>query len=111
VGKPEGRRPLGRPKRRWVDNIMTDLVEVGWGDLDWVGLTQDRKRWRALVNSIWNLRVIGGKARGKETTRKTKTLVIQQNLSKAESQGTEYIFQIGQFSALYKTVKKKLKIN
>jgi hypothetical protein len=57
VGKPEGRRPLGRPKRRCVDNIRMDLVEVGWGDIDWIGLAQDRDRWRALVNSVLNLRV------------------------------------------------------
>jgi predicted small integral membrane protein len=71
-GKPEGRSPLGRPRRRWLDNIRMDLVEVGWGDADWIGLAQDRDRWRALVNSVLNLRV-GGKARGKEATRKTKT--------------------------------------
>jgi hypothetical protein len=57
VGKPEGKRPLGRPRRRWVDNIRMDLGEVGWGDLDWIGLAQDRNRWRALVNSVLNLRV------------------------------------------------------
>jgi hypothetical protein len=57
VGKPEGRRPLGRPRRRWLDNIRTDLVEVGWGDVDWIGLAQDRGRWRALVNWVLNLRV------------------------------------------------------
>jgi hypothetical protein len=57
VGKPEGRRPLGRPRRRWGDNIRMDLVEVGWGDVDWIGLTHDRDRWRALVNSVLNLRV------------------------------------------------------
>jgi hypothetical protein len=57
VGKTEGKRPLGRPKRRWVDNIRMDLGEVGWGDVDWIGLAQDRNRWRALVNSILNLRV------------------------------------------------------
>jgi hypothetical protein len=57
VGKPEGRRPLGRPRRRWVDNIRTDLGEVGWGDVDWIGLAQDRNRWRAFVNSVLNLRV------------------------------------------------------
>jgi hypothetical protein len=57
AGKPEGRRPLGRPRRRWMDNIMTDLVEVGWGDVDLIGLAQDRDRWRALVNSALNLRV------------------------------------------------------
>jgi hypothetical protein len=50
VGKPEGKRPLGRSRRRWVDNIGMDLVEVGWGDVDWIGLAQDRNRWRALVN-------------------------------------------------------------
>jgi hypothetical protein len=48
VGKPEGKRPLGRPRRRWVDNIGMDLGEVGWGDVGWIG--QDRNRWRALVN-------------------------------------------------------------
>jgi hypothetical protein len=57
VGKPEGRRPLGRPRRGWVDNIRMDLVEVGWGDVDWIGLAQDRDRRRALVNSVSNLRV------------------------------------------------------
>jgi hypothetical protein len=57
VGKPEETRPLGRPRRRWVDNITMDLGEVGWGDVDWIDLAQDRNRWRALVNSILNLRV------------------------------------------------------
>jgi hypothetical protein len=57
VGKPEGKRPLGRPRRRWVDNIRMDLGEVGWGGVDWIGLTTDRNRWRALVNSVLNLRV------------------------------------------------------
>jgi hypothetical protein len=52
VGKPEGKRPLGRPKRRWVNNIRMDLGEVGWSDVDWIGLAQDRNRWRALVNSV-----------------------------------------------------------
>jgi predicted small integral membrane protein len=57
VGKPEGRRPLGRPRRRWLDNITIDLVELGWVDMDWIGLAQDRDRWKALVNSVLNLRV------------------------------------------------------
>jgi hypothetical protein len=57
VGKPEGRRPLGRPRRRSLDNIRMDLVEVGWADVDWIGLAQDRNRWRDLVNSVLNLRV------------------------------------------------------
>jgi hypothetical protein len=57
VGKPEGKRPLGRPRHRWVDNIRMDLEEGGWGDMDWIGLAQDRNRWRALVNSVLNLRV------------------------------------------------------
>jgi hypothetical protein len=56
VGKPEGRWPLGRPRRRWLANIRMDLVEVGWGDVDWIGLAQDRDRWRALVSSVLNLR-------------------------------------------------------
>jgi hypothetical protein len=57
LGKPEGKRPLGRRRRRWLDNIRMDLVEVGWGDVDWIGLAQDRDRWRALVNSVLTLRV------------------------------------------------------
>jgi hypothetical protein len=57
VGKPEGRRPVGRPRRRWLNNIRMDLVEVGWGDVDWIGLAQDRDRWRALANSVLNLQV------------------------------------------------------
>jgi hypothetical protein len=57
VGKPEGRRPLGRPRRRWLDNIRMDLVEVGWSDVDWIDLPQDKDRWRALVNSVLNLQV------------------------------------------------------
>jgi hypothetical protein len=57
VGKPEGKRPLGRPRRRWVDNIRMDIGEVGWGDVDWIGLVQDKNRWRALVNSVLNHRV------------------------------------------------------
>jgi hypothetical protein len=57
VGKLEGRRLLGRPRRRWLDNIRMDFVEVGWGDVDWIGLAQDRDRWRALVNLVLNLRV------------------------------------------------------
>jgi hypothetical protein len=58
VGKPEGRRSLGRPRRRWVDNIRMDLADVGWGDVDWISLAQDRDRWRALVNSVLNLLVL-----------------------------------------------------
>jgi hypothetical protein len=57
VGKPEGRRPLGRPRRRWKDNIKMDLREVGGGGMDWINLAQDRGRWRALVNAVMNLRV------------------------------------------------------
>jgi hypothetical protein len=57
VGKPEGNSQLGRPRRRWVDTIRMDLREVGWGDVDWIGLAQDRNRWRALVDSVLNLRV------------------------------------------------------
>jgi hypothetical protein len=55
VGKPEGKRPLGRSRRRWVYNIRMDLGDVGWGDVDWIDLAQDRIRWRALVNSVLNL--------------------------------------------------------
>jgi hypothetical protein len=57
VGKPEGREPLRRPRRRWLDNIRMHLVEVGWGEVDWIGLAQDRDRWRALVKLVLNLRV------------------------------------------------------
>jgi hypothetical protein len=57
VGKPEGKRPLGRPGYRWVDNIRMDLGEVGWGDMGWIGLAKDRNRWRSLANSVLNLRV------------------------------------------------------
>jgi hypothetical protein len=57
VGNSEGKRPLGRPRRRWVDNIRMDLREVEWGDVDWICLAKDRNRWRALKNSVLNLRV------------------------------------------------------
>jgi hypothetical protein len=57
VGRPEGRRPLGRHGRRWEDNIKMDLREIGFGDVDWIDLAQDRDRWRAPVNTVMNLRV------------------------------------------------------
>ena len=57
VGKPEGRRPLGRPRRRWMDNIRMDLQEVGCGYMNWIGLAQDRDSWRTLVSAVMNLRV------------------------------------------------------
>jgi len=57
MGKPEGKRPLGRPRRRWVDNIRMDLEEVEYGYMDWIGLAQDRDRWRTLVSAVMNLRV------------------------------------------------------
>jgi hypothetical protein len=57
IRKSEGRRPLQRPKCRWVDNIRMDLGYVGWGDMDWIGLAQGRDKWRALVNTIMNFRV------------------------------------------------------
>jgi hypothetical protein len=57
VGRPEGRRPLGRPRRRWEENIKTDLGEIGFWDVDWIHLAQDRDSWRALVNTVMNLRV------------------------------------------------------
>jgi len=57
VGKPEGKRPLGRPRRGWEDNIRIDLQEVRCGSMDWIMLAQDRDRWRALVNAVMNLRV------------------------------------------------------
>jgi hypothetical protein len=57
VGKPERKRPLGRPRRRWVDNIKMDLREIGWDDIDWIDLAQSRGQWRALVNAVMKLRV------------------------------------------------------
>jgi hypothetical protein len=57
VGKPEGKRPLGRLRRRWVDNIKMDLREIGWYGMDLIDLAQDRNQWRALVNTVMNLRV------------------------------------------------------
>jgi hypothetical protein len=57
VEKPEGKRPLGRPRRRWEDNIKMDVQEVGCGDMDWIELAQDRYRWRVFVNAVMKLRV------------------------------------------------------
>jgi hypothetical protein len=57
VGRPEGRRPIGRPRRRWEDNIKMNLQEVGWWGMDWIDMAQDRDRWRAVVNAVINLRV------------------------------------------------------
>jgi hypothetical protein len=57
VGKPGGERPLGNPRRRWVDNIKTDRREIGWGVMDLIDLAQNRDQWRALVNTVMNLRV------------------------------------------------------
>jgi len=57
VGKPEGKRPLGRPRRRWVDNIRMDLQEMGGGYMDWIGLAQNREGWRTLVSAVMNFRV------------------------------------------------------
>jgi hypothetical protein len=57
VGKPEEKRPLGRPRRRWVDNIKMDLRKIGWDGMDWLDLAQDRDKWKALVNTVMNLRV------------------------------------------------------
>jgi hypothetical protein len=58
VGKPEGRRPLGRPRRKWEDNIKMDLGEIGFGDVDWIHLAQDRERRRAIMNTMINLRIL-----------------------------------------------------
>jgi hypothetical protein len=57
MGKPEGKRPLRRSRRRWVNNIKMDFRDIGWGGMDWIYLAQDRDRWRALVNTVMNLRV------------------------------------------------------
>jgi hypothetical protein len=58
VGKPEGKRPLGRPRRRWEDGIRMDLREIGLGGVDWIRLSQGRDRWRAVVSAVMNLRVL-----------------------------------------------------
>jgi hypothetical protein len=58
VGNPEGKRPLGRPRRRWEDGIRMDLMEIGFGDVDWIRVAQDRDRWRAVVSAVMNLRVL-----------------------------------------------------
>jgi hypothetical protein len=58
MGKPEGKRPLGRPRRRWKDGIRMDLREIGWGSVEWIQLAQDRDWWRAVVNVVMNLRVL-----------------------------------------------------
>jgi hypothetical protein len=58
MGKPEGKRPLGTPRRIWEDGIRMDLREIGWGRVDWIQLAQDRHRWRALVNTMMNLQVL-----------------------------------------------------
>jgi hypothetical protein len=57
LGKSEGKRPLGKPRRRWPDNIKMDLREIGWEGMGWIDVTQDRDQWRALVNTVMNLRV------------------------------------------------------
>jgi hypothetical protein len=57
VGKLEGKSPLGRPRRRWLDNIKMDLLEIYWGGVDWIGLDEDRDKWRTPVNAVMNLRV------------------------------------------------------
>jgi len=58
MGKPEGKRPLGRPRHRWEDGIRMDLREIGWGSVEWIQLAQDRDQWHALVNMVMNLRVL-----------------------------------------------------
>jgi hypothetical protein len=58
VGKPEGKRPLGRPRRRWEDGIRMDLREIGWGSVDWIQLARHRDRWRAVVSAVMNIRVL-----------------------------------------------------
>jgi hypothetical protein len=57
MGKPKGKRPLGRPRHRWVDNIKMGILEIEWGGVDWIGVAQDRDKWRALVNAVMSLRV------------------------------------------------------
>jgi hypothetical protein len=57
VGKPEGKRPQGRPRRRWVDNIKMDLTEIGWDSVEWIDMAEDREQWTTLVNTVLNFRV------------------------------------------------------
>jgi hypothetical protein len=57
VGKPEGKRPLRRPRRRWVNSIKMDLKKIGWGTMNWIDLSQDRDQWRAIMNTVMNIRV------------------------------------------------------
>jgi hypothetical protein len=57
AGKPGGKRPIGKPRHRWEDNVKMDLRESGWGGMDWIDMAQDRDQWRALVNTVMNLRV------------------------------------------------------
>jgi hypothetical protein len=63
MGKPEGKRPLRTPRRRWEDGIRMGLGETGWGSVDWIQLAQDRDRWRALVNTVMNLRVLAPRSK------------------------------------------------
>jgi hypothetical protein len=83
LGKPDGRRPLRRPRCRWLDNIKMDLVEVGWGYVDWIGLAQDGDRWRALVNAVLNLRVPSnaGKLSSVQTSRDLSSSAQLQGVS------------------------------
>jgi hypothetical protein len=62
MGKPEGKRPLGRPRRRWENGIRMDHMEIDWGSVDWIHLAQDRDRWRALMNTVMNLRVLASQS-------------------------------------------------
>jgi hypothetical protein len=62
VGKPEGKRPLGKPRHRWEDGLKMDLGEIGWGGVEWFYLAQDRDRWRAVVNAVMNLRVLASRS-------------------------------------------------
>jgi hypothetical protein len=61
MGKPEGKRPLERPRRRWEDGIRMDLTEIAWGSVDWIQVAQDRYRWRAVVNTVMNVRVLASR--------------------------------------------------
>jgi hypothetical protein len=62
VGKPEGKRPRGRPRRRWEDGVRMDLMEIGWGNVDWIQLAQDKDRWLAVINTAMNLRVLASRS-------------------------------------------------
>jgi hypothetical protein len=90
VGKPERRRPLGRPRRRWVDNIKMDLREIGWDSMDWIDLAQARDQWRVLENTIMN-RLWRGRRRGQSSS----TCRVKNSLHVQSSSGDHSVYLLG----------------